>query len=114
MPICPFCQKDYSVHYCTKNELDLPLHLQAQDRKSIYRVPYNKDRHPTPNGRCGDCGVEHGKYHHEGCDQEICPICNGQLFSCLCFLEEQEEKIIFEEQKELEKWMRGFAKNYFL
>lgn len=33
---------------------------------------------------CGDCGVFEGQIHKEGCDQEVCPKCNGQLLSCGC------------------------------
>jgi hypothetical protein len=35
-------------------------------------------------GRCGDCGVEPGGYHHLGCDLEPCPRCSRQLISCGC------------------------------
>ena len=38
-----------------------------------------------PNGRCHDCGIKHGGYHHPGCDVERCPKCGGQLISCNCF-----------------------------
>lgn len=30
-------------------------------------------------GFCGDCGVEEGELHLEGCDQEICSKCKGQV-----------------------------------
>ena len=41
------------------------------------------------NGKCHDCGIVHGGKHHPGCDVERCPRCKGQLISCGC-LEEQE------------------------
>ena len=34
--------------------------------------------------RCGDCGVEINGYHHPGCDQAECTICNGQESFCDC------------------------------
>lgn len=41
-------------------------------------VPYNGE------GRCWDCGVKTGEYHHPGCDMEQCPFCGGQFISCDC------------------------------
>lgn len=39
-------------------------------------------------GRCGDCGVEPGGYHHLGCDLASCPRCGRQLLSCGCPFDE--------------------------
>lgn len=39
-------------------------------------------------GRCGDCGVQPGGYHHLGCDIQACPRCRGQLISCDCAWDE--------------------------
>ena len=38
---------------------------------------------------CPDCGIElkPGNYHVWHCDQEVCPMCRGQLLSCTCNLE---------------------------
>lgn len=33
---------------------------------------------------CGDCAAGRGQYHVNGCDQETCPACLGQLISCDC------------------------------
>lgn len=35
-------------------------------------------------GRCRDCNIAPGGYHHPGCDMEKCPDCGGQLKSCGC------------------------------
>ena len=41
---------------------------------------------------CYDCGVDPGGYHHPGCDMEECPRCGGQLISCDCWPEEDEDE----------------------
>lgn len=33
-------------------------------------------------GRCPECGVNVGGFHHQGCDWELCPRCGTQLISC--------------------------------
>ena len=38
------------------------------------------------DSRCTDCNAKYGHYHHDGCDCEICPVCDGQLLSCGCDL----------------------------
>lgn len=43
------------------------------------------------SGRCHDCNVKHGSYHHPGCDVERCPRCDGHLMTCGCLDEEEDE-----------------------
>lgn len=40
---------------------------------------------------CHDCAVIKGQFHVSGCDVERCPKCGGQLFSCECDFDEDEE-----------------------
>jgi hypothetical protein len=42
-------------------------------------------------GSCPDCAVEPGGFHHPGCDCEQCPRCGGQLLSCGCLDEEEDD-----------------------
>lgn len=48
-----------------------------------------------PDGRCGDCGIQSGGFHHLGCDLEDCPRCHRQLISCGCpFADEDTESLV--------------------
>jgi len=41
-------------------------------------------KNPNTKQRCHDCNVINGGFHHNGCDEEICPRCKGQLITCRC------------------------------
>lgn len=43
------------------------------------------NRLPNYDDTCGDCGAGTGKYHHPGCDMEVCPLCGGQFAFCDCY-----------------------------
>lgn len=43
-----------------------------------------------PAGRCGDCGVRPGGYHHPGCDLERCPRCRHQFITCGCAVADED------------------------
>jgi hypothetical protein len=64
-------------------------------------------RHPTPPGwvgRCHDCGVELGGYHHLGCDMTECPRCGGQLLSCGCEFDEDRDQHEIDERIRRARW----------
>jgi hypothetical protein len=49
-----------------------------EDGNATAAIPY------TGEGRCPDCNVATGGFHHPGCDMEKCPLCGGQIISCGC------------------------------
>lgn len=61
-------------------------------------LPFPMARHRrSGDGRCGDCGVEPGGYHHLGCDVARCPRCARQLITCGCPFDELDDGERFDE-----------------
>lgn len=54
------------------------------------------------DGRCNDCGIKHGGYHHPGCDVERCPFCGGQMLGCECVVAFERRKYVRERKDEAE------------
>jgi len=84
---CKYCDQEMTDHENTKTctwnkEVEFP------DGSKLPSVPYENECNIE---RCHDCGVELGGYHHPGCDMERCPKCGGQLISCGCLDEEEDE-----------------------
>jgi hypothetical protein len=86
MATCEDCHREMILAAsCIANALDL-----AGER--FWRIRYRAPRELNdPTIRCHDCGVRPGGYHHAGCDMELCPRCRGQLLSCGCWDDEDEE-----------------------
>lgn len=79
MAVCNWCDQemmDPAVTSCSGN-----LTVDFPDGESLAPSTWH---HDEPNGRCHDCGIKHGGFHHPGCDAERCPRCEGQLISCGC------------------------------
>jgi hypothetical protein len=53
-------------------------------------IPYTQAG-AAPTHRCHDCNVQIGGFHHPGCDMEECPRCYGQLISCGCIPDPEDE-----------------------
>ena len=74
---------------------DWPARIEAAQLVTHYviggrpypRIPYGDEPGDWGAGRhpCGDCGVIKGQLHVEdACDVEHCPCCGGQVISCDC------------------------------
>jgi hypothetical protein len=95
MSVCEYCNQEMTeVKTCKKVPI---MHngkeyepIKYGDEKPIECDPRIKQYFIRPE-RCHDCGVEKGGYHHPGCDVEECPVCHGQLITCGCIDEEDNE-----------------------
>lgn len=83
MAICEACNQEMTVATsCEVTEVDIGgrrYDLLPFGQESRFDCPPT-----TPENRCGDCGVVVGGFHHVGCDVAECPRCHGQLLSCGC------------------------------
>jgi hypothetical protein len=78
MAKCNVCNKDMSdkaTKSCT------PFLIPMKKGKPMRPVPWSGP------GRCHDCNVAPGGFHHPGCDTERCPKCSGQIITCECVKE---------------------------
>ena len=74
MAVCNWCDQDMlKVDDCSGNRM-----VKYPNGIVLPAIPYDYE------GRCHDCGIFPGNYHHPGCDMEQCPNCKGQLISCGC------------------------------
>lgn len=78
---CPYCEQEMKKHVgCTEGTVTFP------DGKEMPAVPHDHEQD------CGDCLCPQGSFHHPGCDMERCPQCSGQLISCDCLREDEDEE----------------------
>ena len=84
MVACEWCKQEMkTADTCPGN-----LTVEFPDGSKIESDTYHFEE---PTGRCHDCGIKHGGFHHPGCDVERCPRCGGQLISCGCLDEEDDD-----------------------
>lgn len=83
MAICKWCKKEMlEVDTCNGN-----TYVEFPNGEMLPASNYHFDEE---SGRCHDCNIKHGGFHHPGCDVERCPKCKGQLITCGCLDEEEE------------------------
>ena len=76
---CPVCKTRM-----TPNNKGCWSHLIDKAGKWWERREYGYGGEEDASEPCHDCGVKEGAYHHDGCDNEECPACGGQLLGCEC------------------------------
>jgi len=64
------------------------------DGEELPRVRYGEedDDWGADSAPCHDCGVIKGQIHVFGCDVERCPKCGGQVISCDCNYDGDDEE----------------------
>jgi len=85
---CSWCGKEMSsrsVLTCSGNE-----EVAFPDGTKLDSIAYDP-AYGDESQRCHDCNVMRGGKHHPGCDMERCPKCLGQIISCGCTQEEEDD-----------------------
>ncbi|MGE5617711.1 MAG: hypothetical protein ACM3US_00465 [Sphingomonadaceae bacterium] len=85
MATCPDCGSDVpqeATTTCTREHFDLA-------GRPVPRIRYGEERRARTwyeyEGRCDDCGVVVGGYHHRDCAIEQCPLCGDYAAVCRCW-----------------------------
>ena len=62
--------------------------------KEYPRIRYGEEPEDwgAEKGPCHDCAVVKGQFHVLGCDVERCPVCGGQVISCGCPYDGDEDR----------------------
>jgi hypothetical protein len=86
--ICTYCGNDM-IHGtgCSEDSLQ----LRGRAHQPIHWGDEKGYQFEEMTERCSDCGVPKGGVHHHGCCLEQCPRCRGQLLSCGCWNEDDED-----------------------
>ena len=70
--------------YTAESCIEVPV--EFADGLRLDRVPFGMEKrtHGINDGKCHDCGVLPGHFHHLFCDMESCPKCEEQFIGCDC------------------------------
>lgn len=88
MAMCSYCKQEMSGDHPADSCPAFNGMVEFPDGTKLPAIAYDEDG----RGRCHDCNIKNGGFHHSGCDMERCPKCLGQLISCGC-LEVSEEPV---------------------
>ncbi len=87
MAICLYCD----IEMTTGRSCTMDVLLVRGRRVEFARYGTERDMAQFRGQPCGDCGVSWGGFHHPGCDLQLCPLCHGQLLSCGCIGDDDED-----------------------
>lgn len=88
IPKCNYCNQRMDKPHGENGCIVKTIEIEGVARPRIpYVQPYLGDDYKY----CHDCGVTELRYHHPGCDMEICINCIGQLISCPCEITDLKE-----------------------
>lgn len=82
MAVCKTCDQEMTDHVGCVGE-------PVTNREGEARSPIKHAGDPGTD--CHDCGAPPAMFHHPGCDAERCPFCGGQLISCGCLSDADED-----------------------
>lgn len=83
MAVCSLCKREMrAAMSCSVGALHV-------DGRRVDMIPWGRGSgRYAERGRCHDCGVSQGGFHHIGCDMQRCPLCRRQMMSCGCRFDE--------------------------
>jgi hypothetical protein len=92
MAVCDSCGQEMTAGVSC---VEVPVRLA--DGRTLAPVRYGQGRlgvdwrGPGDARPCHDCLTPLGGFHHPGCDAESCPNCGGQVISCGCLSDDDDE-----------------------